>query len=651
MDSVLILSSWLAALLVGFQQKKSNVLSLLFMNILGLALLVELTSALSIEGLIIGNLGVCAAVIFSGTCLQSVRLRTRFTRSSKSQWLVSQSVAAWLVSASPLLALLVLRLPDGAFLSGWLETDLHHFNRTEDNAKWLGAASAIRVGEAPGVPAVGGLLVVMLRGSLALTDLLSILQIKSVHTELGSVLDATQFVREILVVLSPLVFLLIIDKSKTYKSQIIWALPFVLVTTITQSLTMRHGFLSLQVALFAGSIWLVYCIRNARRELSERLLSLLAGSIFLLSWLPLRLFLPFFVVVSLWDNALKIPLLLRGVLAIAASFISASTFEYVLGARETASSFNPLQSFRLLEATGGVFSISGYLFGLAAVTVVGYAAVKPIDLKLPKALKAVFLYCLSIPAIDLLVTGQQGYGSTKLLFLMLYLVIVFGLAHFSRSNLESRYLQPLAVMCCVLSLFMVSSYGYALSTWSERLEKILVTTEGDNAANTMAFRVRDPLLVLTDFGKLSGELKRMRVCSDVRCDLDELPRFCLVIYNETTKVLMHGRSVTRVNALSSGGIEEYICTRFLTEISRGDVSPGALQSRFFFRTGHGLRDSLTWLARFDSKATVLVAQEGRNLLEITEVSKLAVLARKLYPEVSQCRLDFGTTDLSLNCIR
>ena len=252
---------------------------------------------------------------------------------------------------------------------------------------------------------------------------------------------------------------------------------------------------------------------------------------------------------------------------------------------------------------------------------------------------------------DLLLTGQFGYGSTKLLFLMLCLIIIFGLADLSRGDMGTGMLRASAATMFTLSLLVVSSHGYALSSWGVHPKSALSPVSFEQDGEHISLRLRDPLLLLSDYRDLHRVLEREGIYTNEKCDLDDLPRICLVLYTETRKVQMQQAAITRVNALSSGEIQEYICTRFLTEISMGKASNDSLQQRFFFKTNDGLRDSLIWLARENPNTRVLVAREGRNELEVIEVSKLATLSRHLYPDVPQCRFDFGTTDRTLNCKR
>jgi len=650
-DSLLLLTSWLTALCLGHCSTKNTALKFLALNVLSLALLVELSAVLQIGTLVTNNLGASAGALCAMSSVASIRLGDTFTKPLLPTRQRRRSAFLWLLAATPLLSLIGLRFLDGVGMSAWLDVDLRSFAGAEDNAKWIGATSALRVGEPPGIQAIGGFLVVALRGSLALADALSVLGLRPQSTELGSVLFATQFVREVLVAGSPFLVLLLFGNHQAPRSHLNLALPFVLMVIITQGVAMQFGFLSFQSALFVGSFWTASLKHRSYRERSWQLVSLLSGAVFLLSWLPLRLFLPIYVALAIPRISSYVPKVLKVIFTVVATGVSFDTLRYVLAIDVSSLEVDADRPLQLLEASGGVFSISPYLVILAVMAAAATAVDREESLRLPNEAKSLLAYGVVVQLADLLLNGRLGYGSTKLLFLVLALLIVFGIAILSQIDLSSRAHNFAATICLGLSLLVVSSYGYGLWTWGVHARAVVTTTRSDISQDQQSSRLRDPLLVLSDYQDLRNVLERERVCSDQTCNLGELPRFCLAVYSETRKALMQPRAVTRINSLSSGEIDEYLCTRFLTELSRGRISNGALQAKLFFATQDRLRDSLTWIAQHSPDTKVLVAHEGRNQLEIVEVSRLAVLSRQLYPDAPYCKQDFGTVDRNVNCQR
>lgn len=650
-DSFLLLAAWSVALCIGLRSMKTTAPRFLAVNILILALFVELSEVLGLSHFVTRNLGASAVALLVAYSVANLQSKSTLVRLRTFTLLGREYRHVWALAAIPFLSLVGLRILDGPGWSAWLSPDLGVFAGAEDNAKWLGAASALRVGEAPGVSAIGGFLVVALRGSLAFADVLGVLGMRSVSTELGSVLFATQFVRELLVTGSPFLALLVVGTTRSPRLLVKLALSLVVIITITQAVAMNFGFLSFQVSLFVGSSWILSLKYSARGDRSWQLVSVLSGGVFLLSWLPLRLFFPAYVAINLRANVFKVSRVQQAVLLIAATAVSFSTFRYILDIGGSNSLLRTSRTADLFAASGGVFAISPYLviFALFAVALI---AVKRAEwFTLPSEVTALMVYSAMVFLMDLLLNGQLGYGSTKLLFLLLCLIIVLGISNVCQVNLNSRTDNSIVLICLGLSLLTVTSYGYGLSMWGAPARAALSTTEDNVSSTTLDLRLRDPLVVLHDYVNLRDILERERVCSDRTCDLEEMPSFCLAIYTETRKVRMQPRAITRIDSLSSGDINEYKCTRFLTELSRSRASKSELQGKLFFATQDRLRDALTWIVQESPNTKVLVAFEGRNQPAIMEVSSLVGLSRQLYPDVPFCRQDFGTVDRVVNCQR
>jgi len=140
-----------------------------------------------------------------------------------------------------------------------------------------------------------------------------------------------------------------------------------------------------------GSIWILSHQWVAGNEPRWQLVALLSGAVFLLSWLPLRLFLPVYVALAIQMSFLNFPKFLKVGLIISASVVAFPTARFVVGVHGE-SLLDVSYPVSLLEATGGVFLISPHLVIFAVVAIVGASVNKTETSELPNKVKATLAY-------------------------------------------------------------------------------------------------------------------------------------------------------------------------------------------------------------------------------------------------------------------
>jgi len=651
LNSLLLICTWIGAVLLGLYSGKITAGKLLVLNVFVLAAVVEIAGALDVAALVTRNLGAFATAILAITIPMSLPLRkdARIVRSPDIP--LRRRLAHGAVLSIPLAALVLVRLIDRPGLSLWIDVDLRSFANAEDNAKWLGAASQLRIGHLTDVSPIGGLLVVLLRGALAAADLLKLLGVQTISSEFASVTFATQALREFYVVTTPILLVKLIPKTFTGKTYLYWICSLVILLTVAQSIVMHFGFLSLQTALFAGTLLVLLQGQPPGDRAIDLLLPILTWGAFLSSWLPLRLYLPLFVLLYIWRNRSKVPRVGQVASIFTAIVISLSTFQYVAGARNPERQIDIYQPINLLESTGGVFTVSPWLIMFAIVVTAGVVFIKNERSPLPPEGAGLIFVCSAIFSTDLAFTGQLGYGSTKLLLLILILVIVRSAGQLILTSFNPYLNKALAAVAIALTFMAVTSYQYSLELWRGHLRRAVQSIEFSDFRDTTMVRLRDPLSILQDYRGLKDVLESEGICSHDSCDLDDIPRVCLTVYSDTRALSGLNIAVTKLDALSSGDIHEYICTRILSEMSRGTTSTAELQRLFFFATGERLRDAIVTLSSKDPSLRVLVAQEGRNQLEIMEVSELRGDALRIYPVMNLCRPVTGETLVDTHCFR
>lgn len=647
LQSTLLLLAWGTTALFGSRFIRMSRLRAILVSVLALSVLVELAAAVGAEALITRNLGLVAVILL--VLLTVVSHMMNHERQDEHYGFGSQApqIRWGVVLVMPLIVFLCLRWFDTKGIASSFDVDLDSFRGAEDNSKWLGAASALRIGVSPGVESIGGALVVLLRGAIAIGDWLSFLGVKMLSSELATVTFAVQFCREILIVASPLIFLFAAPKAAPLSRRVLAIGPAVALSLITQSAAFEFGFLSFQVALALGTCWVIMRFRTTDTRASDEFLVVLVGVVFLLSWLPLRLILPFFVATSVSFAGKRNALMVRIMLTLLSMIVALPTYRYVFGLHP-GSSRGLDYAVSLVAAGGGVFSISQWLVAFAFAICAIATSTRNTGLTFPTVSRMLLGYVVVVLLVDLMLSGRLGYGSTKLLFLTLCLMSVWASVIIGGSR---QSLSKSAAFLVVTTLFMViSSYG-GISPWTPHLRSLISSTEQAPNVYSQAQRVNDPQLVLYDYGRLKTVLKEVNICTDERCDLSDIPRVCLTIYSNTRKQLMQSRVVTQVDALASGDIHEYICTRFLTEISQGNESKSVLQSNFFFKYGERLRDSLTKLAASSPETRILVAIEGKSKLEIRTATELRTIAWQIFPLVESCQQLKNLRSPNNNCLR
>jgi len=633
LQSLLLLLSWATSGIVGSRILRIRPLRVMMLNIVVLALVVEMSSALRLDGEVTRNMGFLAVIVLVLT-LMCGRLvpREQMTRNLLAESKRHQYY--WVaVLAIPLIAFVCLRLVDTKSFSLWYAVDIDVFRGAEDNSKWLGAASALRVGESPGVSSIGGFLTVLLRSSLALADGLSLLGVKTLSSELSSVTFAVQFIRECLIVLCPFIFLNATGQSQLLRQRLVALGPVALLLVTSQSLAYEFGFLSFQVALLLGSLWVVMRFQDRPTSALSEANTLLIGSAFLLSWLPLRLMFPVFIAMSLLPGRGRARKSFGFFGVVVAALVSLDTFQYVFGFHPSGT--NVQYATSLMRATGGVFEISQWLvlFTVALAVI----ALSMHSRKLSSLVVAVPLlsFAILVSQLDVVLVGGFGYGSKKLLFLALVLVSVWASIIIVEAGGNQHLYRFIPFVSTALLLFVVSSYGVGSSPWGTHVRNLLSPLQIDTD-DFPAERAKKPALVLRDFGQIKSVLQAKGICTDASCDLRVVPRLCVSVYTTFRQAYMQPEFVMWEDLLSSDGMDEYFCTRFLTEISQGAAPKSDLQSGFFFAGGDRLRDSLTKLAEKSPETLVLVAREGKTSPEIMTARELRSLAWKVFPLVPSC---------------
>lgn len=651
LQSFLLVTTWLIAGLFGNYLLKTSRVGALVMNMALLALVVELfgSRGSGSSSLITNNLG-SVALILLGASLLLHRLMARDVRPVSSPAVYGATQFLWGLALSvPVLSLVVLRWLDTRSFNSWYLVDINAFRGNEDNSKWLGVASRLVAGESVGVEAIGGFLVVLQRGSLAIAQVLSTLGIRTLSSELSAVTFSTQLVKELLVLSSPFVVLRAASREASLRQRLNWLGPGAILNLIAQLVAFVYGFLSFQVALALGSLWIILRIRNYRATSSSAMLEALVGTVFLFSWLPLRLLVPFYVAWCSYRVVNRTTTTVRLIPILLAVISVLPTYGFVFGIRPKASS-GISYTKSLLESSGGVFAISQWLVLLAVLLV--FTAVVTARGRIPLHIdeKGFLWFVGLLLLVDVALTGRLGYGSTKLLFLTLILGSLWASAVLVDSRIAPQVRRPTTFLIVVGLFLTTTTYSTGLNLWGSHAARLISPTAAP-PLTPVSVRINDPLRVMDDFGKLNSVLQTIGICTETRCELEKLPRACIAIYDTHQKQMMHRRVVRWVDAMSSEEMSQYLCTRFLSEISRGTASTTDIQNMFFFVGDERLRDSIVHLAAVSPETRLLVAREGKSTLEVHTVADLLALARQTYPLLPNCDGSRFRTPPKWDCFR
>lgn len=631
-SSLLLLGSLVFLGFVGSPIIASNKGYVLSLHIMLLVLIVELSSAIdSFAGLIvIQGMGFVSVILLAISLWISRSFPSNVHRNGLSAGFRKEQMKWGIFLAVPLLLLLSLRLVDTRSLSSFYLKDVQVFLGSEDNAKWLGAASDLISGKSVGVEAIGGFLIVLLRVLISVAHVLAFLGVRSLRAEFMVVTFSSQLARELLVALTPLIFLLVGTKETSFRKRFRWITPSLVLYLIAQLIAFENGFLSLQASLGLGALYVLLRTHEKHDDALHELVIFLVGLAFLLSWLPLRMLLPLFVAMNINHLGVKHRSIIRIFSVLIAVFCVLPSYRYVLGfypGRPTGLAY----ALNLLEAGGNVIGIEHWLVLLVAVIVACAVLTEPKTSQLRIFEKAFFGYVIVVIVADVVLEQQLGYGSSKLFFLTLILVSVWA------STVAINFQSSVNVQKCLTFLaaslmFMVAvSNGPFWNLWASHVQGIL----GRNSPTTVTRirdRLNDPIVNFVDFGNLHDVLQKAKICSQYSCDLRDLPQYCLVIYT-SQRLISNPRPY---DAMSAAPFQTYQCSRFLSEMSQGSIARSDFQKRFFFASGEHLRDALVDVASESPETRFLVAIEDKISLEVLTASELRVIARQTYPQSPSC---------------